>query len=309
MKKIAVLCSDLHLSHRPPSCRSAEKNWYAAMNRQLQQLKAASEDSGGVPIIAAGDIFDHWNPPIELVNFAIEKLPHLYAIPGQHDLPNHSHKYIKRSAYWNLIKAGKVTNLKYKKPVGTRGGKIILHGFPWKKKLIPLKQIKQKFDCKIHLAVVHSYIWKKNYGHEKAKQSDHLSSRSKQLKGYDAIVVGDNHKGFLAETKAGQPLLNCGTFFRRTTAEVEYAPQIGFLWENGTISVEPLDASQDLFSLGTEGIKGLDDKDTKEFVRILQTIGGDSIDFRELVIKSITESHANNTVRNVILEALDASRE
>ena len=41
-----------------------------------------------------------------LISFAIRELPSCYAIPGQHDLPNHSYTDIQRSAYWVLVEAG-----------------------------------------------------------------------------------------------------------------------------------------------------------------------------------------------------------
>ena len=45
MKKvIAILCSDLHLSHVAPVARSAENNWYAAMARALQELRELAEE-------------------------------------------------------------------------------------------------------------------------------------------------------------------------------------------------------------------------------------------------------------------------
>ena len=99
---IAVCCSDIHLSHRPPKLREAEPNWYAAQARVLSQVRAVVE-THKCPLIVAGDVFDegwraHKCPP-ELVNFAIRHLPVCYAVPGQHDLPHHRYADVDKSAY------------------------------------------------------------------------------------------------------------------------------------------------------------------------------------------------------------------
>src|SRR5688572_18895632 len=96
---IAILCADLHLTLRPPLCR-ADKNWmltqrdYLLQIRKLQEpahLKNHLEATAKIPVICAGDIFDRWNPPPELVNFALRFLPNgMICVPGQHDLPNHN---------------------------------------------------------------------------------------------------------------------------------------------------------------------------------------------------------------------------
>src|SRR4051812_12555947 len=66
----SLWCSDIHLSHKPPIARSAEPCWYSAMQRQLDELRSVALELD-VPIFVAGDIFDRWNPPPELINFAI----------------------------------------------------------------------------------------------------------------------------------------------------------------------------------------------------------------------------------------------
>src|SRR5690606_2165772 len=53
----ALLVADIHLSHRPPIARAAEPDWYAAMERQLFQLRYLS-DHYRAPVICAGDVFD-----------------------------------------------------------------------------------------------------------------------------------------------------------------------------------------------------------------------------------------------------------
>src|SRR5574340_1610341 len=76
---VAILCSDIHLSHRPPLARACEDDWYGVQAGYLQQVFTLAGDVGkprgmrGVPIVIAGDIFDKPQPPVELVNFALRQ--------------------------------------------------------------------------------------------------------------------------------------------------------------------------------------------------------------------------------------------
>ena len=108
---IAIVCSDIHLSHKPPLARSGEPDWYVAMARPLNELRGLHSDYG-VPVVIAGDIFDRWNSPPELIRFALDNLPKgAWVIPGQHDLPYHDYGALNRSALGVLIKADWVPNL------------------------------------------------------------------------------------------------------------------------------------------------------------------------------------------------------
>ena len=99
---IAIFAADLHLSLKAPIWRSTEQDWFEAMLRPLVELRTLAT-LHNCPIVYAGDIFDKWNSPPELINFAIEHLPKGHAIPGQHDLPLHNYEDIRKSAYWTLV--------------------------------------------------------------------------------------------------------------------------------------------------------------------------------------------------------------
>ena len=133
MKKevIAIEVADLHLSHRGPSNRTAKPDWYEIMAYYLDQLTALQIKYDHCPIVVAGDFLDHWNQPPELINFLIDELPeNIYGIPGQHDLPNHSYDHIHRSAYWTLVEAGKINDIKYPNRMIVPDQNLALYSFP-----------------------------------------------------------------------------------------------------------------------------------------------------------------------------------
>src|SRR5262245_60331644 len=98
---VAIVASDLHLSHKAPSAR-AEKDWYEVMTEHLTELNQLKYKLK-VTVLYAGDIFDTWDSPAELINFALLYLPRGYAIAGQHDLPHHQMSSIEKSALFTLF--------------------------------------------------------------------------------------------------------------------------------------------------------------------------------------------------------------
>ncbi len=135
-RTIAIAVADLHLSLNPPLARAAEPNWLDAMSRPLKELRELAEKLN-VPILCSGDVLDRWNSSAELINFAIEHLPWMHAIPGQHDLPLHSLVDIHKSAYWTLVKAGNIWHINGKQQ-DVAGFLGTVSAFPWGVPVEPL---------------------------------------------------------------------------------------------------------------------------------------------------------------------------
>jgi len=89
----AILCSDLHLREDTPICRTDD--YKAAQAKKVEWLQHLA-DTHCCPILCAGDVFDNWNISAEMATWAIENMPTMYAIPGQHDLPSHNLELIKK---------------------------------------------------------------------------------------------------------------------------------------------------------------------------------------------------------------------
>lgn len=296
---IAIFCSDLHLSEEPPLARSREEDWFDAMRRPLRQLKELQQKYK-VPVICAGDIFDRWRSNPAIINFAIEELPVMYAVPGQHDLPNHSYREIKRSAYWTLVEAGKIINLIPSHPQvinkGTRNV-LTLHPFPWGEELkpCPSQWIGDEFNTNI--AVVHKYIWFGENKHPMAKDEDHVSNLN--LGGYDVIVSGDNHKGFAREN-----LCNCGGFMRRKSDEKVYSPFVGLLHSDKTITQHFLDCSEDKFIEEVDNSISAPDPNMQNFIKDLENLSSDPLDFRESVRMYCEVNKVTPGIKEAIMEAI-----
>lgn len=295
-KLVAILCADIHLSHKAPIARSAEPDWYAAMLRPLRQLSDLAADHQ-VPVICAGDVFDRWNSPPELINFALAHLPCMHAVPGQHDLPNHSYEERKRSAYWTLVEAGRITNLRKGDVVGKE---LLCNGFPWGEDVRP--PIKEDG---IWIAVVHKYIYRRGEGYSGVPKEQQVAGYSKALDGYDVAIFGDNHIGFQGEV-GGCTVFNCGSLMRRNIDQRDYQPMVGLLFSDGTVEPHFLDCSEDKFidkeKAGNELISGLD---LTKFMEELEELGGGELDFRSAMDLYFKRTETSESVQKVVLEAMD----
>ena len=299
-KVCAILCSDIHLSHTAPVFRSNEPDWYEAMKRPLLELQQLY-DKYFCPILCAGDIFDKWNSPPELINFALEYLPDsMYAIPGQHDLPLHNLDDIKKSAYWTLVKAGKIknfyTNDRYSKIVSDSE----IEGFPFG--ISPTSNSdKSQY---LQIALIHQYVWIPKHSYPNAPEGQRLKHIQKQLKGYDVAVFGDNHSGFQCTFDDIQ-VFNCGTLMRRKSDEINYKPQVGLLYSDGHIEPYYLDISKDKHLTTVDKESEKEDLDVSDFVKELESLGETALDFTDAVKRYFDGKKTNKEIINIVLKAME----
>lgn len=297
-KVIAILCADLHLSSKPPIWRSAEEDWYKAMQRPLDEIVDLQTDYD-CPILCAGDIFDKWNSSAELINFALGYLPdRMYCIPGQHDLPDHNYSEIHRSAYETLVRAGKIRNILINNPRGLDD--IWIWGFPFGNKLSP--HLNKDSRCKI--ALVHEYKWIPGYSYPNPPKENKLST-ALAANGYDVIVYGDNHNGFLYANMAGTAIFNCGTLMRRKSDEIDYKPQVGLLLESGRVEPHFLDISQDKYIDGVDNSAPVEEMDMSEFIAELKKLGETGLEFVERVERFFKKNKTRKAVQKIIRKGME----
>ncbi len=310
---IAVLCSDLHLSLQQPACR-ADKDWMETQAGYLKQLKIlAAELFGGKdekdessPVICAGDIFDKWNAQPELINFALEHLPdRMICVPGQHDLPNHRMDEMHRSGYGVLAKTGKIIDLATYKWPYLKTSNLVVFGFGWGREVVSCKR-RHLIDSP-QIAVIHKYVWLNDETRYKdAPEDSSFAALKSILKTYDAVVIGDNHKGWQTNYP-GTSVLNCGGFIRRKSDEMDYRPSVGILFDDGSIVRKYLDTSKDRFH---ENAKEREESafDLKGFIDGLEKLGEHRLDFREAVKNCLRSDDIDDKTKEVIMRALDDNK-
>lgn len=296
---VLLAVADLHLSLKAPLARSAEDDWMHCQGNYLDQLGALSKEYDA-PIVCSGDLFDRWRADSELLNFLFRKFPLMYAIPGNHDLPNHQYSERGRSGYWSLVETGKIINIHPKKPLiieGKEGRTIRLHGFPCGK---PVKPLKKAHDLIQEIAVVHEYIWQEGCSHFGASENTHVEHYRKELKGYDVAVFGDNHLPFINES-----LINCGGFMRRKIDEISHRPSVGLIHSDNTITRHYLDVSKDQFIDPKSRMNKLDcGEGFEDFLEGLSTLGDSGLNFREAVHRKMASDKMLDGVKMAISRSL-----
>lgn len=259
--------------------------------------------------MCAGDIFDTWRPPPELINFAIKHVPKgMLAIPGQHDLPLHNYEDIRKSAYWTLVEAGVIEDMG---PVS--GNKyadddrnLMVHAFPWGSEIKPDPPMMDKYPNYIHLAAVHAYIWIDDRSYPGAPEEKKASAYRKSLKGYDAAVFGDNHISFTCQS--GDCLVfNCGGFMRRRSDEREHKPRVGLLARDGQIKSYYLNVEDDAMLKGTEKVDPVVVERLEDFVSSLSGLTNAVVDFSTAIAQFCDIHNVPKSIREAIASALDRS--
>ena len=305
-KVIAIACSDIHLSSKAPIWRTNEPDWFEAMKRPLQELHKL-KIKYNCPIFCAGDIFDQWNSSAELINFALENLPNdIYAIAGQHDLPLHNLENIKQSAYWTLVKAGKIINIEKDFSIKLPQYKIKLYGFPFN---VKFKKCHDKEEGYKHIAIIHNYYWIKGKSYKKALESDRIFNNKEIFTSYDIVIIGDNHKSFKVKYKSAMhktTIFNCGGFMRRKSDEINHKPQVGLIYNNGEIEPYTLDTSLDKFlNIDIKDNKEEEKFDMTRFIKELENLDYKIFDFREAIEIYLKKNKINKYIKQIILESME----
>lgn len=306
---IALLVSDLHLSHQKPSIR-AEVGWYGVMAGYLKQLNDMIP-AWDVPVICGGDLVDRWNQPPEFISFCIDHLPEMYAVPGQHDLPNHSWDELYRSAFGLLARIGKVKRLDehstaFRFYLDDEQDSVVLraYGFGWEKQVRP-PLAKEKNDRIIDLAVVHRYVWSNpGNSYPDASEEGLVTKINKEFRPYDVVLFGDNHHTVSWIDNQHQHRLNPGTFIRRKSDEINHRPCVGLLKADGSIERKYLDVSGDKFvdrpEAADSAAEGLE-----EFVEGLKSLDHSSLDFRDAVRKAVENEKLSKRAGKLVLQAME----
>ena len=297
----ALLIADLHLSHKPPECREGEKNWYEAMKRPLKELTGLSKKYD-VPVLCAGDIFEHWKPPPELISFAIENLPDMAAIPGQHDLPLHNIEDLKKSAFWTLVKAGKIIIPETNKPLQVHGTHV--WGFPFGCEIQ-----KPKDNDKLNVCLAHKYVWVKDHKYRTAPEKGFLGRIENQLKGYNVAVFGDNHIPFTCTAKNGVKVWNCGSLMRRAIDQIDHTPRIGILMSDGSVDTHYVDISKDKITAKEEKeVNEEQREELREFLDMFDELEEDDLDYIEKIEEFLKPKDKDDPVTKILLEAIENAR-
>lgn len=212
----AILTSDWHLMEpsRNPPCRN--DNHFKSQTKKIKQIKKLQKKYD-CPVLNAGDVFESWKASPELINHCYNIFPkQMWAIAGQHDLPQHNIDLVHKSAFLSLINNGSIHFLS---------------------KQVNWKTYKENPSYKLiagrKVVIMHMLVWKDNLPFPGC-ESPQVNKVFKMFPKADLIVTGDNHQTFTAR-KGEQLLINPGSLTRHKADQADHRPCI-FLWSGATNS-------------------------------------------------------------------------
>jgi len=301
---VAVICSDLHLSMTAPTYRDiSPQGWFDEMAETLSTLRTVASGLD-CPILCAGDVFDTWGPPPLLINFALDSLPPMIAVPGQHDLPNHRLKLLEKSAFTTMVKSNRI---RYAEPGKVlRAGRLAVYGFPWGVPVTPPPIVERHV---IPVALIHKYIHVPGAAHPKATRKESAKSISVAYRGmsYASYIHGDNHMPFrtLTARKGGANIINPGALFKRKIDEAAHDSSIAILFASGRVEMIPIKAA-DIGNYKRKEKKNreLDKADFSQFLSSLDA-SPCSVDFRETVRHYTAATNLTAGAKQILLESID----
>lgn len=302
---VAVLVADIHLSLKCPSARLEEPCWFDAMRRAAKQLRKVAEEHDA-PILCAGDVFDRWDSQPELINWALKYLPPMIAIPGNHDLPHHRPELMRRSAFWTLVAAGLIELA----DEGPRSkGCVDVCGRILNERVPPPEKMDR---TRLKVLLTHEYIWLPGYGFEGAPREQRVRNVKEQYRGYDVVVVGDNHQPFSARVNEDKTLVwNCGGFMRRKTTDASFSPRLGLLRASGNIDEHLLDTEGDkLASVPVAEKAEAREREERteavaDFVQGLASLEAEELSFRDAITQAMDARGISPEGRAALVAAME----
>jgi len=261
------------------------------MAQSLRELRFLQKALGDVPILCAGDVFDKWNSPAELINFAKDYIPQMYCIPGQHDIPHHNYSMMNKSAYTALLNTNAIH------PHSEFAGQPFeVEWFPW-------EADEPARECEFEgISVIHRYAWEANACHIRSTMDSNAKSLSKV---YDSrlVVSGDNHKPFYNKSLN---FFNCGGFYRRNSDQAEHKPRVGIVYRNYKVIPYQLDTSEDKH-IPTEMASELEyiQSQANDWITNLRRLSNNSTDYRLAVETAMRQNGVLKEIRNYLLGVID----
>lgn len=240
----AILTADWHLRADTPICRTDD--FTQAMFRKVEFIINLGRQHG-CPILIAGDVghkprWPHWleswfTTKAQLRYKELQEVQGIFAVAGQHDLPNHRITKIGNSGLGVLMSSDTIKLISGKDQyqyLTTFSGKVraYLCGFSYGQK-IECPEIKNDPTIAlVHMMVIgdKKKLWP---GQEPPPQARALLRKHKC---FDLIVTGDNHQPFTAEYD-GRLLVNPGSMMRMTADQIDHKPRV-YLWYADTNTVE-----------------------------------------------------------------------
>jgi predicted phosphodiesterase len=299
MKPTAILTGDIHLRDTCPISR--KDNYWLAQEKKIIFIMDLQEKYG-IPIIDSGDLLHKAYSSPFLESWAINNLPPMITIPGNHDLPNHNLDLFHKSSLSVLNSALNMRVIREPKEGAFIGGGIYIYGFYYGCKQ-EFKNIKSFESTKRKVAIIHDMVYESEIDPNIPGQKS--ISLLKKFKDADLILTGHNHKNFVVEYQK-RLLVNVGSMMRMTADQIDYQPKI-YLWyaDNNTLEEIYLPIEKDV--IDRNQLDRIQEKD-KRLLSFVERINDNfeiSLSFNSNLENYFKKNKTRKAVQDIIMEAIN----
>lgn len=310
MKPDAILTGDIHLRDDTPLCRT--DNYFEAQTESILFIRGLQKKYDGIPVLDAGDLFNKWRPSPYLLAWAIDNLPYIITVPGNHDIPYHNVVLLDRSGL-NVLDAAEKIQISIDEyifpepPIVPKVLNLLICPFPWGAKMKKYEEreypklLWQQYPPR-KVALAHTLVYK-NENLWPGLQADKAIDLLRRTN-FDLIVTAHNHKSFVVEYE-GRLLVNPGSMMRMAADQENHKPCV-FLWYAKTNTVEPvfLPIKEGVISREHIEIKQNHDKRMEAFVTHLKNKYEVGLSFESNLELFFNKNRTQKAVKNLIWEAV-----
>jgi hypothetical protein len=312
----AILCADIHLSPHAPRCR-AEDEWVPAVLKKLEAIRDLQALHGGIPTLCAGDVTDKWfleKGDQWFVTRVMQFMKGWIAVPGQHDLPQHSLELYDKSWLATLEEAGCIYVSKEHYDYFINNTHY-MQAFSWGREPEAYSPRELRAGTRTKpgtliqdpkkIALIHRMVYQGKPPYPGAdKDGGTAKALLRKMKGFDLIVSGDNHETFVEELN-GRLLVNPGSMMRTSAKQEDHEPCV-FLWYAEDNTVERVVLPHDRGAVSREHLNRAEAHDSR-MSAFVEKLRGDvdlSVGFRENVMARVKSSEVSEGTKNIVTEVL-----
>ena len=222
-----VLMSDMHLRFDRPVCRTDD--YVQAQTNKLKYVRDYIFKNIIQYVLHGGDLFDYWKASPELINYAMQNLPHqVITAAGQHDLPQHSMDLIGKSGIGVLRESDYIYMGAVNHEQKTLNCNIQVVNFGG---TVPtcIERTKEP-----HILIIHKFLWDTKTPFSDAQSNAEAFLRKHDC--FDLILSGDNHTPFVLQD-GHRLLVNPGSMMRMESSQKDYEPGF-YVWDSETFELE-----------------------------------------------------------------------
>lgn len=281
----AILTADWHLRATIPSCRKEE---FESAQWKKVYFISTLQKKYNIPVLHAGDLFDIWKPPLELVSKANQYIPKdFFTIYGNHDLPQHNLELSYKCGIFNMYTSGKLK---------------LLPGIHWGQESDSMEYSLTLKNRKILVWHMMTYQGKKLYPGMKDSPAASIIRKTNA----DLVLTGHNHQSFVEEYK-GRLLVNPGCITRQESDQADFTPKV-YLYYAFDNTVESIILPHEKGVVEkADDVKVKEERDERinAFISKLNTQWDSTIDFDKNIERFLESNEITADVREWIYKALE----